>query len=103
MTTLALLGLTLSVTPNTGFSPLWVRAKVTVEPNDLNRMVCLAWPDGSSCYTIDGAGAAVTHYFKIKLESPGSHTFVASVYQGAAGWQRSEGRTVNVAEGGPGR
>lgn len=94
----------LSVSPQTGFAPLSVRAKITIEPNYLNRMLCLVWEGetygGSSCWQVEGQYAAKTHWYIIH-NLPMGHYEVWAELVTAAGSTKTPTVTVVVAEGMP--
>lgn len=74
----------LAVTPQTGMAPLAVRLTMTVEPNALNRKLCVDWDServsGSHCESMDGADFPRTTHKALAL-SAGSYTFHATIYR----------------------
>ena len=60
--------LALHLTPHVGYAPLQVQARLLVEPNYLNRTLCLMWirkessDEGAACWEVNGQYAARAHY-----------------------------------------
>ena len=72
----------------TGFAPLYVKARVTVERHPDNRELCVRGVEGEQgeemiviqrCFTLDGENAARTHWFEFKEVQAGRYTFYAVV------------------------
>lgn len=84
------------LSPLVGFAPLYFKARVTVERNEMNRQLCLVGSLGGGidpyvrCYDLQGAQEPRTHWFEYKrgLEA-GRYEFTAAVRQ-PSGWKYSE-------------
>lgn len=65
-----------------GFAPLNIRAKITVEPHEDNRMVCLVADGGqyrSSCWEHVGVKAPVTQWVELKRLQEGAYVVTVAV------------------------
>jgi len=93
----------LEVSPRTTFAPVTVRAKVTIEPNESNKAICLNYKaitedgdegeESGDCKTIDGLRAPKTFWFEVPITAGGHYYFQASLGQGGAWF---ESKTVDV-------
>lgn len=77
---------TLDIRVQAGGAPFTTRARVTIEPNPANRMLCLRWAQvqgggeqRTSCFSLDGETAPKTHWQFIKDLSSGKWEVVAYV------------------------
>lgn len=79
--------LSLQITPQQGFEPLFLRATVHVQRNYLNTQMCLAWDSeegeaGLNCRPLEGQYAVQTFTIEIPTLSAGEYEFQARVAQG---------------------
>ena len=62
--------LSLSLNPQVGYQPLTVAARILVEPNYLNRGICVVWESpiysGAGCWEIEGQYAKRAQTYTIK-------------------------------------
>ena len=69
--------LILRLVPQVGYRPLQVQATLIIEPNYLNRGVCLSWDTGGACWSLNGQ-------YEARIQSrdlPGPHyAFETGVY-----------------------
>lgn len=82
-----------TVTPRVGIAPLFVRVRVTVDPNAENRSVCLqVMNDGiterSSCWELYGLDSPRTFYKEYQDLDAGELDIIASVFR-SSGTKRS--------------
>ena len=73
----------LSINPSVGFAPLFVRVKITVEPNPDNRGICLTWDSldamyGTHCFPIYGEK---TFWYDLKDLSAGDYVIKATLFR----------------------
>ena len=71
--------LTLRLVPLVGYQPLHVRATLIIEPNYLNREVCLTWDSGAACWTLNGQYEARIQYRDLPSPHRGFETGVYTV------------------------
>ena len=64
--------ISLHLNPEVGFYPTTVYARIIVEPDYVNRGICVVWIseekvyDGAGCWSIEGQYAAKVHFYPIK-------------------------------------
>lgn len=85
MTSLATLlaAIILTVSPQNGFAPLTVEARLTIEPSDVNRRICVSWESdqnsGSACWQLDGSSAPRTQVRHLLFHQEGTYDVVAEL------------------------
>lgn len=99
ISTFATTEIDLEIRDRIGFAPKLIKAKVTVEPHDANRLLCVEAHDGEfivqrRCYEIDGTSPR-THWFTFKRVDAGRYVFYA-VVERSLETKRSVGLPVRV-------
>ena len=85
--------LTLQLIPQVGYRPLRVQAKLIIEPNYLNRGVCLSWDIGAACWSLNGQYEARLQFRDLPAPHYG---FDTGVYTVVAELLRSGARNVVI-------
>jgi hypothetical protein len=94
------------VTPGTGFAPLAVVIRTTLDPHVDNRQLCVIWSNhttaeyGKSCELVEGDRAPRTFFSRRALLSAGEYTVTASILR-SDGIARSSVSRLHVLEGLP--
>lgn len=86
--------ISVTATPRVGIAPLFVRARITIEPDEENRRVCLAvidqlGPIQTSCWTLNGLSSPRTTIHEFKDLEQGDFDIIATV-------ERSSGNKSSV-------
>lgn len=94
--------------PQAGMVPLTTDIVITLQRDEHNRELCLAWNRAgdppeftvSSCYTLeDPVNAPITHRFRRNLREPGEWLFVGAVRRNDGNWIKTPALTVIAAGG----